>query len=219
MIVLGIDSSTDRLGVGIADAGRIIFEDMLDSVQEHASQIIGMIDSVLRQAKLGRNDIEGIAIADGPGSFTGLRIGMAAAKGMALAMNIPIVGVSTFEVIARRLRSEYDRFYLTALVRKGELYLCRVDRETEIRENIGLINQEALPAKIGSMPIAVVGRKPEGWDGLAENIIPDEKTFISGGELALLGAELISAGKVSDLAMLEPLYIAPSQAERKFGRK
>jgi tRNA A37 threonylcarbamoyladenosine modification protein TsaB len=144
---------------------------------------------------------------------------MAAAKGMALAMNIPIVGVSTFEVIARRLRSEYDRFYLTALVRKGELYLCRVDRETEIRENIGLINQEALPAKIGSMPIAVVGRKPEGWDGLAENIIPDEKTFISGGELALLGAELISAGKVSDLAMLEPLYIAPSQAERKFGRK
>lgn len=219
MIILGIDSSTDRLGIGLADTGRIIFEDWLDSAQEHATRIIGMIDSVLSKSSLSNENLEGIAIADGPGSFTGLRIGMAAAKGMALALNIPIVGISPFEVVARRISPEYDRFFLAAVVRKGELFLCRVEGNTDIRKKITLVSREALPSLVGDDPVGLIGREPEGWPDLIKTPIPTKKTEISGGELAQYGAELIAAGKGADLATLEPLYIAPSQAEVKFGQK
>lgn len=219
MIVLGIDSSTDRLGVGLAEDKRIILEDTLDSAQEHATRIIGLIDSVLKKASITKDKLEGIAIADGPGSFTGLRIGMAAAKGMARALNIPIVGVSTFEVVARRIILKYDEFFLAAVVRKGEFYLCRVAQGVEIRTSIKLVSVENLPVQTGSTPVGLIGRAPESWHDLTVNKLPGDLTGISGGELAIVGAEMIGAGKASDLTTLEPLYVARSQAEIKFGRK
>jgi tRNA threonylcarbamoyladenosine biosynthesis protein TsaB len=219
MIVLGIDSSTDRLGVGLADDNRIILEDTLDSAQEHATQIIGLIDSVLKRASVSKDKLDGVAVADGPGSFTGLRIGMAAAKGMARALNIPIVGISTFEVIARRALSKYDEFFLAAVVRKGELYLCRIAQGVEIRKNIALVSAENLSSEVGSFRTGLIGREPDGWQESTINKMPNDLTVVSGGELAVIGAEMINDGKASDLATLEPLYIARSQAEIKFGRK
>ncbi len=218
MIVLGIDSSTDALGVGVAEGERILCEETLPPAQDHASQIIGLIDSILKKARLTRQSLDGIAIADGPGSFTGLRIGMAVAKGMALALNLPIVGVSTFEVMARRLTADFDAFYLAGMVRKGEFYLCLAERGSNIREKILVIEQSELSGRVGAVPVALIGRRPDGWDKLVQNPIPSDRLKISGGELAALGGEKISAGQAADLATMEPLYIALSQAERKFGR-
>lgn len=218
MMVLGIDSSTDRLAVGVASAGRIVAEETLATAREHASRIIGLIDTVLSEAGLAKTGIEGIAVATGPGSFTGLRIGMAVAKGMALALDVPIIGVSTFEVIARRLRSEYDEFCLAAVVRKGEFYLCRIHPQIDIRENIKLVDQDKLPEAVGSIPVGLVGRQPDGWAELPVEHIDSGKLSVSGGELAGLGAERMAGGETDDPATLEPLYVAPSQAERKFGQ-
>lgn len=216
--MLGIDSSTDALAVGLADGERTLCEETLPPAQDHASQIIGLIDSILKKAQLTRQSLDGIAIADGPGSFTGLRIGMAVAKGMALALNLPIVGVSTFEVMARRLSGDFDAFYLAGMVRKGEFYLCPVEHGSNIREKISVIEQLELSERVGAVPVALIGRRPDGWDKLVQNPIPSDRLKISGGELAALGGEKISAGQAADLATMEPLYIALSQAERKFGR-
>jgi len=219
MIVLGIDSSTDRLSIGLADKDRIITEQTLEAAQEHASRIIDLIEAVLAQAEITKEKLEGVAIADGPGSFTGLRIGMSAAKGLAVALKIPIVGVSSFEVVGRRLLRDYPEFYLAAMVRKGEMYLCRVGHEVDIRKSIITADQAEIPEKCGSLPIGIVGREPDGWADILPNRIPADKTIVSGGELAQKGVQLISTGKTADPAGLEPLYIAPSQAERKFGRR
>lgn len=218
MIILGIDSSTDALGVGLAEGERILCEETLPPAQDHASQIIGLIDSVLKKAQLTRQRLDGIAIADGPGSFTGLRIGMAVAKGMALALSVPIAGVSTFEVMARRLTGDYNVFYLAGMVRKGEFYLCRMEHGSNIREKILVIEQSELSGRVGSIPIALIGRRPDDWDKIVKNPIHSDRLNISGGELAALGGEKISTGQAADLATMEPLYIALSQAERKFGR-
>ena len=218
MIMLGIDSSTDALGVGVAEGERILYEETLPPAQEHASQIIGLIDSVLRKAQLTRQSLNGIAIADGPGSFTGLRIGMAVAKGMALALDLPIVGVSTFEVMARRLAGDLGTFYLAGMVRKGEFYLCLVERGSNVRDRIMVIEQSELSGRVGAVPVALIGRRPDDWDKIVENPIHPDRLKISGGELAALGGAKISAGQASDLATMEPLYVALSQAERKFGR-
>ncbi len=219
MIVLGIDSSTDKLAVGIADGARILSQKLLESSREHASHIIGQIDDVLREAAITKADLNGIAVAIGPGSFTGLRIGLAVVKGLAVALNIPVIGVSTFEVIGRRLLSEYDSFYLAAPVRRGESYLCHVRPGADIRKSIVLTDNDKLAEAIGSVAAGAVGRAPGGWDEKIDNRIPSDRLEVSGGELAILGGEFLAAGGRDEVADLEPLYIAPSQAERKFGRK
>lgn len=219
MIVLGIDSSTDKLAVGLADGGKVLSELLLESSREHASHVIGLIDEVLNDASTAKGDISGVAVAIGPGSFTGLRIGMAVAKGLAVALKIPLIGVSTFEVIARRLLGEYDEFYLTAPVRRGESYLCLVRDGIDIRKSITLADNEKLAEAVGSIPAGAVGRPPDGWEDIVPNKIPADRLTVSGGELAVLGSEFLAAGRRDDVADLEPLYIALSQAERKFGRK
>jgi tRNA threonylcarbamoyladenosine biosynthesis protein TsaB len=219
MKVLGIDSSTDKLAVGIADDGRILSETLLESSREHASHIIGVIDDVLRDASLAKSDLDGIAVAVGPGSFTGLRIGMAVAKGLAVALHVPLIGVSTFEVIARRLLPEINSFYLAAPVRRGESYLCHVREGIDIRQSIILVDNSALAEVICSDSAGAVGRAPDNWDDIAANKIAARRLIVSGGELAVLGSEFLEAGRRDDISDLEPLYIAPSQAERKFGRK
>jgi tRNA threonylcarbamoyladenosine biosynthesis protein TsaB len=219
MKILGIDSSTDKLAIGVCEEGQVISETLLESSREHASHIIGLIDSVLTESSVAKADLGGVAVAIGPGSFTGLRIGLAVAKGLAVALEIPLVGVSTFEVIARRLLPEMDSFFLAAPVRRGECYLCHLRPGIEIRASITLIDNSKLAETIGAIPAGTVGRAPNGWDGLVGSKIAPDKLIISGGELALLGAEYLAAGKSDNVAELEPLYIAPSQAERKFGKK
>lgn len=219
MPVLGIDSSTDKLAVGLADPRAVIAEKTITSAYEHASHIIGVIDALLTESSLSIKDLSGVAVAIGPGSFTGLRIGLAVAKGMTVALGIPIIGVSTFEVLAHRLSSRFDSFYLAAQARRGEYYLCRVEPKTIIREQIVLTTEEELVGKIGALPAGLVGREPSGeWTRL-KNLIPLSDLVISGGDLARIGAQRFGEGQQDDPALLEPLYIAPSQAERRYGQR
>jgi tRNA threonylcarbamoyladenosine biosynthesis protein TsaB len=218
MPVLGIDSSTDVLSVGLAEADAVIAEKTAASSLEHASRIIGLIDELLTASSFSVRDLSGVAVAIGPGSFTGLRIGLAVAKGMTVALHLPIIGVSTFEVLAHRLSGEFERFYLGAVARRGEYYLCLVESETAIREHIVLVREEDLIGTIGTLPAGLVGREPSGEWARLPHLMPAENLIISGGELARMGARWLGEGRADDGALLEPLYVAPSQAERRFGQ-
>jgi tRNA threonylcarbamoyl adenosine modification protein YeaZ len=180
---------------------------------------MGGIDRLLGQSNINKTAITGLAVAIGPGSFTGLRIGLAVAKGMALALGVPIIGVSTYEVIARRLLGEYKSFFLASPVRRGEYYLVHIENELDIRTRIITVSAEDLPRKTGMIPIGLVGREPDGWQAIPKTEIPRGRLLVSGGELAQSGAGLLLAGKSDDLATLEPLYIVASQAEIKYGQR
>lgn len=219
MLVLGIDSSTDKLAVGLADTDAVVAEKTVTSAFEHASHIIGLIDSLVIESSHPKSDLTGIAVAIGPGSFTGLRIGLAVAKGLCVTLNLPIIGVSTFEVIAGRLQGRYPNCFLGAPARRGEYYLCHVTPDKPLRDYIALVTDNELLNRIGSSPAGLVGREPSGsWISLLRPIPPAD-LIVSGGELARLGAHWLADGRRDDPASLEPLYIAPSQAERRFGQK
>jgi tRNA threonylcarbamoyladenosine biosynthesis protein TsaB len=99
MRVLAIDSSTDLLSVAVVtDSGRA--EAVLDLELRHAERILGLVDFCLENSGIKRSDLELVACAQGPGSFTGLRIGMATSKGIATALGIPWVAVPTLDVLA-----------------------------------------------------------------------------------------------------------------------
>jgi len=98
---LGIDTATSRGSIALAGPDRLLAEAPLLERSAHARDLLGRIDAILRQVGVTTRDLLGIGVAVGPGSFTGVRVGMATAKGLAYALNVGLGGLSTLEAIAQ----------------------------------------------------------------------------------------------------------------------
>ena len=104
MKILGIDTSTPIGSIALIDGDNLVAEHTLNIVQAHSSRLMPAIDSVLKWGDITVDDLDGCAVGIGPGSFTGIRIGVATIKSLCYALDKPIVGVSTLEAIAYNLR-------------------------------------------------------------------------------------------------------------------
>ena len=102
-MILGIDSSAVTAGCALYDGGKIIAEEFLNTKHTHSQTLLPMVESMLKNAGVTLSQVERIAVTTGPGSFTGLRIGVSAVKGMAMGANKPCVSVSALEAIAYNL--------------------------------------------------------------------------------------------------------------------
>ena len=100
MIILGIDTSAVSAGAAIVKDGKVISETYINTGLTHSQTIMTLIDSALKLVDLTVSDIDAVAVSSGPGSFTGVRIGVSAVKGLCFAKNIPCMGVSTLEALA-----------------------------------------------------------------------------------------------------------------------
>ena len=122
MKILGIDTSTPIGSVGLIDGERFVAEHALSIVKVHSSRLMPAIDQILQWAGLTVHDIDACAVGIGPGSFTGIRIGVGTIKSLCYALKKPIVGVSTLEAIAYNLRYT-DKLICPVLdARKDEVY-------------------------------------------------------------------------------------------------
>lgn len=122
MKILGIDTSTPIGSVALIDGENIVAEHTLNIVQAHSSRLMPAIDTVLKWGDITPDALDGCAVGIGPGSFTGVRIGVATAKSLCYAVDKPIVGVSTLEAIAFNLRWT-DGFVCPILdARRSEIY-------------------------------------------------------------------------------------------------
>ncbi len=131
MKLLAIDTSTDACSVALAvDAGALCEE--TDTPRVHARQLLSMIDGLLAQASLRPANLDGIVVGVGPGSFTGVRIGCSVAQGLALAVQLPVLPVSSLATVAARFvphayarpdpRPQVERVIVAQDARMGELY-------------------------------------------------------------------------------------------------
>ncbi|HMU43258.1 MAG TPA: tRNA (adenosine(37)-N6)-threonylcarbamoyltransferase complex dimerization subunit type 1 TsaB [Ignavibacteriaceae bacterium] len=126
--ILAIETSDKICSVCVYFSSSKYFEAKIELVHSHSEKLFTLIDFVMKQASLELKDISPIAISSGPGSFTGLRIGMAAAKGISKALSIPIVPVPTFEALALQLSeylSEGTQFSIANKVNKDEVYFAQ----------------------------------------------------------------------------------------------
>jgi tRNA threonylcarbamoyladenosine biosynthesis protein TsaB len=125
MKILGIDTATTSCSVAIVDKTSLLSEFTIDREETHSKHLMEMIQMAMRMAGLNISDIDGFAVTRGPGSFTGLRIGISTIKGLALASEKPIVGVSSLETLA--LQVSYSRDLICPILdaRKGEVYFSR----------------------------------------------------------------------------------------------
>ena len=124
MKLLAIDTSTDYLSLAVTDGGKVIARFHRKIGRNHSSLLIPMIDTLLKKARLKLKDIAGFAISIGPGSFTGLRIGVATVKGLSLATGKPIVAVPTLDAVARNAGRFKGAICPVLDARKNKLYAC-----------------------------------------------------------------------------------------------
>jgi tRNA threonylcarbamoyladenosine biosynthesis protein TsaB len=133
MIVLAIDTAGVDCSVAILDTrGDILRAQRQETLGKgHAERLAGMIDEVFVAAKLQPQDIDLIGVTVGPGSFTGIRVGVAAARGLALALGRPAIGVTTLEVLAETARASIGAAPLVSAIdaKRGEIYLQPFDRD------------------------------------------------------------------------------------------
>ena len=138
MKILGIDTSTMAANVAVLEDDKLICEYTINTKKTHSQKLMPMIENILKLSDLDIKEIDAIAICVGPGSFTGLRIGMATAKAMAHVNNIPLIGVNSLEILGanmdlcnRNICSILDAQRNQVYMNK---YILKDDKITELEE-------------------------------------------------------------------------------------
>ncbi|MCI0496105.1 tRNA (adenosine(37)-N6)-threonylcarbamoyltransferase complex dimerization subunit type 1 TsaB [candidate division KSB1 bacterium] len=226
MKILGIDTATDILAIAITDDKTLITECRSNIRRAHAEKLINAIDHVLIDASLKLSDIAVIAVGTGPGSFTGLRIGIAAVKGLAFAANIPVVSVSSLDALALQaglyshqicplVKAQGDEAY-TALyhaeqgkaIRKTDYQVIALDQLERF------ITQKTLIINVGMKNLS--GFITEKLEHFIE-IAPPANCLASGYFICLLGYEKFLNNEFEDIDKLEPFYLKDFKAKKSGG--
>jgi tRNA threonylcarbamoyladenosine biosynthesis protein TsaB len=212
MKLLAIDTSTLLAGVAVWD-GRVIAE-RRQRVTTHSELLLTLVDEVLREAGQTPAQLDGVACAAGPGSFTGLRIGLATAKGLCFALQKPLSLVPTLEALAARADG---RVCATLDAHKQEVYAAFFSVENG-RPTLDGAEWVGPPAELATRltgPLTIVGDGVLRYRTLLVNGVTllDEDGAPHPGDLARLAAARLSEGHASDLASSGPHYIRASEAE------
>jgi len=226
MLFLGIDTSSASGTVAVTSADRMLAEWTLEAAGTHAMRLVPHIRCLLREVDLSFRDIQGIAVTVGPGSFTGLRIGIATAKTLAFVSGKPLVGRSTLDVLVGGVPHAAGLLCPVLDARRGEVYwaLYRQDgsggteRLTEPRVSTPATLLEAVPAPalfLGS-GVTVYGDRFGAVAGHRVARQP-ELNQIRASVLCRLAREEYEAKGGTSPVDLEVIYVRPSDAERNRG--
>lgn len=128
MIVLAFDTAQGALSVAVRDDDGVLASAFELRTRGHAEELMPAIETVLAEAALGFSDLDALAVTVGPGTFTGLRVGLAAARGLALARGLPLVGITTLEAIAADVVVGDDEVVVASFdAKRGEVYVQSFD--------------------------------------------------------------------------------------------
>ena len=224
MKILALDSSAVVGSVALCEDTRMVAHYTLNTGNTHSQTLLPMIESALKSAEWEIDDLDLLAVSQGPGSFTGVRIGISTVKGLAFGKNIPCAGVSTLEALAYNLRYFNGILCPVMNARRAQVYnalfACRDGVMTRLCPDRAISIAE-LDEELAGMeqPIYLVG---DGYDitlrGLTRTEVmpvPDELRYQSGYSVALCALAAYERGQAVDDATLAPVYLRPSQAERE----
>lgn len=213
-MVLGIDTATWTASVGLARDGKVLVEKLRHTTSSHGEHLLALIEAVLVEARAALSDISVIASSNGPGSFTGLRIGLSAVKGLAYAGGQKVVAVSTLEALARSVE-EWEGLICTCLdARKREVYAAlfhRADGKVDRLTPDVAIKPEMLPPMIPGRCL-FVGDGAEVYREVIARCLGEGARFCSqthprGGVVAQMGWERFCRGECDSPGTLAPVYI------------
>jgi tRNA threonylcarbamoyladenosine biosynthesis protein TsaB len=213
-MLLALDTATRTASLALHDGLRVRYEATWEADRRHTVQLTPRLVSALEDLGLRPEDLGGVAVALGPGSFTGLRVGLAVAKGLALARGLPLVGVPTLDVVAAA--QGRSRQPLVAVLQAGRGHVCaalyRWRKGWQRREGPHLTTWEDLAATV-EKPTLFCGeideRGAEVLGGLKDlaALLPPACCLRRAGFLAELAWERIRQDHADDPATLAPIYL------------
>lgn len=228
MLVLGIDTSAIVCSVGLLSDETCLVSRTVSDGLTHSETLLPLIKELLSDGKVGLSELDGISISHGPGSFTGLRIGISAVKGLAISQNIPCIGVSTLEALAMNAIACEGAVLCPVMdARRGEFYnaLFRVENGKLIRlSEDRAISGECLSEELKTFDQVLILGDGAGKFVLQNplheaSIAPEHLRFQSGESVARLGLAALKNGEACTCNELSPRYLRLPQAEREWREK
>ncbi len=226
MRILGIDSSTPGCSVALLNNDTVVAERIADPRPSYSKYLLQMVDQVLTEGKSRLDDVDGFAVTIGPGSFTGLRIGVSLLKGFVLATEKPFVGINSLEALACTLDSPKHPICTALDARKSEVYAAVFESQKDglrplIKESA--LSPEALCEKIEA-PTLFLGNGVERYREIFKEFLGvrfvESKTqprFSTAAGTALLALRQFDHQNHFDLNQLKINYIRKSEAELSLG--
>ena len=230
MKVLGIDTSSEVATAALLAEEKLVAEYILNHRHTHLEKLVSMIDRLLSDSDTKLEELDAIAVAVGPGSFTGIRIGMACAQGLSHVHGIPLVGVNTLDALAHNLMHCGDFLCAAVDAQRGEVYACLyrwegpelmrfwdyevikvgelAKRLTDLNENAVLLGdgavlvESALPEEVKSSGKIVVAKRPF--------------TMPRASSVAEAGLKDLKEGRTFNCFNIRPFYMRKSHAEEKW---
>lgn len=232
-IALAIETTTEVCGVALADSSAVRCEALVNAGLSHSSRLMELVRRVLADASVGLADLDVLAVSTGPGSFTGIRIGLGAAIGLASGAGLPVVGVPTLDALAWRQRP-FDGLVCPFVdARRGEIYFCIYECSQDGVRRVGEYSVEPPSQMIETVSgLSQPGRREAGVllagpvslleaRGVEASEIagllaaPPERSYPGPGAVATLALRRYAAGESGDPASLSPIYVRRSDAELK----
>jgi len=229
--ILGIDTSTKFCNLGLIEDEDILIEYTINGLKKkHSSILVPAIKDLLKTIDLKMEEINGIAVSIGPGSFTGLRIGLGVAKGLSYACSLPLLGIPTLEAMAFSLReipylicpvleSKKDEIY-DVVFRGGDSLYRVMDYKCEDIQSL-LVRLSPLKEKI-----IFLGDGIKNYRGIIKEKIGKDALFIDSQlnlpvatNIAFLGLNKLKKGEEDDIPTLSPFYLRKSEAEIVWEKK
>ena len=230
MIVLSIDSATESASCAVLDEDKLLGEITFNYKKQHSVILMTMVEELLKNVALTINDIGGFVVSKGPGSFTGLRIGIATVKGLSQGTGKPFLGVSSLDALAYNMAftsgivcpildalrgNVYTALYKfegVTLVRKSEYLVI------SIQELVSLLKKQKEPCTFIGDAVRLFK------DALTESLVdvkfaPIHLNLVRASALGELGKVSLALGKQDDINTFAPLYLRKCQAEREYEKK
>ena len=220
VFILNIETSTKNCSVSLSKNGKVIaLKELNDGNYSHAEKLHVFIDDVLKEANINMQQLNAVAISKGPGSFTGLRIGVSAAKGLCFALDIPMISIDTLKSLA--LQVVVDVGYIIPMLdaRRMEVYSavfnkdCLLVRETEAQ----ILDETSFQNYLENQQVHFIG---DGVPKTKELISHPNAIFVeaklpSANEMGMLAFQKFEQNDFENSAYFEPFYLKDFVANKK----
>jgi tRNA threonylcarbamoyladenosine biosynthesis protein TsaB len=213
--ILNIESSSTNCSISLSLNGKVIsLKEQNDEKYSHSTKLHSFIEQVLIDAKINIKQLSAVAVSKGPGSYTGLRIGITAGKGLCYALGIPLISLSTLLILAKQIKLKNDGLIIPLIdARRNEVYSSVYDFSyNKIRKEMPeIIDENSFGNLASENKLYFIGNGQEKCKRLIKNnsnlIFSNINSLPSSNEMALLSFEKFKNSKFEDIAYFEPEYL------------
>ncbi len=217
--ILHLETSTQQCSVALSRKGSCIVQNaLLTENYSHSEKLHLFIDGLIKEAGIGTSQLDAVAISKGPGSYTGLRIGVAAAKGLCFALEIPLIAINTLQILAYPHFQTISLDYIIPMLdaRRMEVYTAVFDRKQNWINNTNalVLNSESFLDQLGDASCLIIGNGAEKFKSLTPKInahFTKEVHYPSAVNMIQLAWKKYTEKDFVALAKFEPFYLKDFQ--------